>query len=727
MNSLPSAGISHPSSHPGLPFAIRNLLSARVWLPLILLAAFALRLYRLGIASLWYDETVSVFLAQKDLLALTRHTAGDIHPPLYYYLLHFWGQLAGWSEFAMAFLSLFFGVLLIALTYRVAREWFDQRVGVVAALLVALSPYNLWYSQEVRMYTLGATLGLASTFLFVRLISQQSTVNSQQSRRILIAYALISALGMYTLYYFAFLLVFQNLAALVWFIRAQTAIRHSPFAIRAWLASQFSTVLLFASWLPIAFRQATDPPVPPWRSLIALPTAFAEAFSALVFGQSLDASLTWLLLLLLAALIVFTLITDRQPPTADDGTHNPPFAIRFTAAWFLLGYTFVPLAIIYALSLWKPLYHVRYVFTYSPAFYILLAVGIARLSAMNIEWRKYAISLLLGALVFGAAVVYSDYNFWFEPRYAKDDLRGAVHYLSEHWRPGDAILINAGYTYTAFVVYFDQPVAWRGRVTEYPPSNISLGTIQRLVDQRAAPIVLQTGSIGGSASLGWGSAESDFYATTADATRAALDRVFAAHERVWMLRLYDTVVDPDGVVRDYLATRGRIIDDQGFAGESFARVQGYITRRTGLRELPTRATRREILLGNRIALLAFEPATTIVRAGEPLDVTIYWRAQEPTNVDARMFVGLFAADGTLVASSDELPIGNALGTSRWTPGEILREPIRVRVPAKTAPGDYTLRVALYDPRTNEPLDAPPGKWVAENGQVVLTNVRVTNQ
>ena len=69
---------------------------ARPGLVLVLLAAFALRVFRLGVASLWYDETVSTFLARQDLVDLTRHTAGDIHPPLYYYLLHFWGQLAGW-------------------------------------------------------------------------------------------------------------------------------------------------------------------------------------------------------------------------------------------------------------------------------------------------------------------------------------------------------------------------------------------------------------------------------------------------------------------------------------------------------------------------------------------------------------------------------------------------------------------------------------------------------
>src|SRR5512141_88962 len=115
---------------------------ARLTLVFILLGAFALRLFRLGANSLWYDETVSLFLARQDLVSLTRHTAGDIHPPLYYYLLHFWGALAGWSEFSAAFLSLLFGMVLLALTFRVAREWFGEEVALIAAVLVAISPYN---------------------------------------------------------------------------------------------------------------------------------------------------------------------------------------------------------------------------------------------------------------------------------------------------------------------------------------------------------------------------------------------------------------------------------------------------------------------------------------------------------------------------------------------------------------------------------------------------------
>ena len=708
---------------------MRVRISSRFWLLAILLAAFALRLFRLGIASLWYDETVSVALAQQDLLALTRHTAGDIHPPLYYYLLHFWGRLAGWSEFSVAFLSLFFGMLLVALAYRVARQWFNARVARFAALLVAFSPYNLGYSQEVRMYTLGALLGLASAHFFVRLLSsQQSKANRQQSARFLLnaftIYVIVSALGIYTLYYFTFLLIFENLVALIWLLRSsQFAIRHFELRIansefRIWALSQLTILALYAPWLPIAFRQATDPPVPPWRSFTPLPSAVLESFSALAFGQSVEPVMVLPALFFVALVIAFAFRADRRPPTTD--LPSLPTVSLAHCPLFLLSYTFVPLLLIYALSLWKPLYHVRYIFIYSPTFYILLALGLERIrnSKPAIRNLQFALYVLL-LTIYGLLSTVSAYNFWYNPRYTKDDLRGAVQSLAEHWRPDDAILINAGYTYTAFTHYYEQPIAWRGRLTDYAPWIApSFGS------RSGGAVVLQTGSLDGAANLGWGNPESDFYATTAGDTRAALDRVFAAHSRVWMLRLYDTVVDPDGVIRDYLATRGRIIDDEGFAGESHARVQGYLTTRAPLTALPATATRSAVWLGNRITLLGFEPAITIMRAGAPLDVDLYWQAREPTNIDARLYVGLFAQDGAVVASTDEIPIGSALGTSRWTPGEILCEPVRLIVPASVPPGDYVLRVALYNPRTNETLPASSSEFVTADGRMILTQVRV---
>jgi hypothetical protein len=273
-------------------------------------------------------------------------------------------------------------------------------------------------------------------------------------------------------------------------------------------------------------------------------------------------------------------------------------------------------------------------------------------------------------------------------------------------------LINAGYAYTAFTYYFDQPTTWRGRLVDYTPRDASAGSV-----------ILQTGSIGGDKNLGWNSPESDFYATTAAETTAALDRVFSAHARMWQFRIYDTVVDPGGILRDYLAQRGRIIDDEGFRGESFARAQGYLTSREPIRALPASATARQVLFGNRIELMGFEPMATRVSANAPFDVNLYWQAKEPTNVDSHLYVGLYAEDGSLVAATEEMPIGNALGTSRWTPGQILREPLRLNIPATVAPAEYVLRVMLYNPLTREPLEAQTS-GTATSDQIDLMKVRV---
>ena len=77
---------------------MRPQLRTRSALGLILLAGAALRLYRLGADSLWYDETVSTFLAGSRLPELLRHTAGDIHPPGYYILLRGWLVLMGYPD-----------------------------------------------------------------------------------------------------------------------------------------------------------------------------------------------------------------------------------------------------------------------------------------------------------------------------------------------------------------------------------------------------------------------------------------------------------------------------------------------------------------------------------------------------------------------------------------------------------------------------------------------------
>jgi uncharacterized membrane protein len=238
-----------------------------------ILGGFALRLYRLGADSLWYDETVSALLASKSLPDLIAHTARDIHPPGYYLLLHLWTRLSGDTEFALAFFSVVFGLLLIPLTYALARRLLGRTVAVWAALLVAVSPFNLWYSQEVRMYTLGAALGLVALWCAVEIADQfNKPTNQQISRprgwRWLVGYVLAATTGLYALYYFGFLLVTLNVLVIIYLLLNRQFRR-----LGIWLLAQVAVLILYLAWLPIAWRQATNPPVPPWRGLIPLHTA----------------------------------------------------------------------------------------------------------------------------------------------------------------------------------------------------------------------------------------------------------------------------------------------------------------------------------------------------------------------------------------------------------------------------------------------------------------------
>ncbi len=361
-------------------YAMRRHLRDRLTLGLIVLIGTALRLCRLGGESLWYDETVSTALAGSPLPELIRHTAGDIHPPGYYLLLRGWLILSGYPtghadphgnglEFAAGFFSLFFGILLIALVYVLARRMGGARVAVIAAALVAASPYNIWYSQEVRMYTLGAGLGVLVVYALLRagpgsgVRSQESGVRGQGSGW-WAAYAVAAAAGMYTLYYFVFLLIPLNF----WALCRKSKIKNQKSKIRPWLLANLAAVLLYAPWIPVAWRQATNPPVPPWRTAPNVLSALQESWTALSLGQSAPGWLWPALLLTLALYALGVVALYRISKSANHESRIALIAILPLA-------TFGSLALILLVSLVTPLYHVRYLFTYSPAFYVVLAAG----------------------------------------------------------------------------------------------------------------------------------------------------------------------------------------------------------------------------------------------------------------------------------------------------------------------------------------------------------------
>ncbi len=86
---------------------------------------------------------------------------GGTHPPLFHVLMNLWISWFGVGETAIRSFALVFGVLSIPLAYWVGRVAYDRLVGLIAATIITFSPFNIWYSQEARMYTMLMFFALA--------------------------------------------------------------------------------------------------------------------------------------------------------------------------------------------------------------------------------------------------------------------------------------------------------------------------------------------------------------------------------------------------------------------------------------------------------------------------------------------------------------------------------------------------------------------------------------
>jgi uncharacterized membrane protein len=138
---------------------------------LTLLVALALRLYHIDSQALWLDESYSWWDAEQrwsDLWALVPEC--DPHPPLYFGLLKIWIGAFGDSTAVLRVLSAFLGTATCALVILAGRE-LAPRVGWLAGVLFALTPFQIEFGREARPYSLlcfGAALLLWGALRFAR-------------------------------------------------------------------------------------------------------------------------------------------------------------------------------------------------------------------------------------------------------------------------------------------------------------------------------------------------------------------------------------------------------------------------------------------------------------------------------------------------------------------------------------------------------------------------------
>lgn len=137
---------------------------------IILLGAF-LRIYRLGTKSLWFDEVITY----ED--ALLPYSFWKKAHMLYFLMVRFFLHF-GHTEFWIRLTSALFGILGIPMIYLVGKTIFDdKRIGVLSALVIALSMHHLRFSQEARYYPALFFFSALALYLFVLFLKRKSLVS----------------------------------------------------------------------------------------------------------------------------------------------------------------------------------------------------------------------------------------------------------------------------------------------------------------------------------------------------------------------------------------------------------------------------------------------------------------------------------------------------------------------------------------------------------------------
>ena len=141
----------------------------RVWLLAIVAFSLVARLLRIDHQALWLDEALTLQRIHLDLGGLVADSFANRHMPVYFLLLRLLSFVFGGGEAWIRIPSALFGAMSAGMVYAIASRIGSRRAGLVAGLLMALSPLQVQYGQEARSYTLVTLLVTVALWGLLRL------------------------------------------------------------------------------------------------------------------------------------------------------------------------------------------------------------------------------------------------------------------------------------------------------------------------------------------------------------------------------------------------------------------------------------------------------------------------------------------------------------------------------------------------------------------------------
>jgi mannosyltransferase len=628
----------------------------------IFLVALAVRFYGLTYHSLWFDEVMSTFWAAKPTSEIWRvglSLAQDKHPPLYYLALHGWTALFGPGDVAVRSLGAIIGALAVVPVYGIGKTLGGVRAGAFAALLVALNPFLVWYSQEARMFMPATTFALVGMYGTLRVFDCGSRIGSSSADEsalrnlqspILLILGFTAAL--YTYLFSAFLLPVAG----AWVLLGWWLTRREPRAgwrLGLGLGALAIVGLLFlplarSAWLVSGGESAPgrafgDMGAALWRMLQVYALGWPQWPDRIVTALTAGAGML--------ALIGLAVPTKRRNPNGNPQSAfpNPQSGGLFLVLWLALPLLLGGLLLARDRTVFA---ETRYFIFLAPA--LCLAWGRVLASLWS---SQRAAGLILSALVFGVtlAALPADWS----PQNRREAWREAAAFVQSHAGPNDAIVIQADYVHPAFERYFvgSQPIFY--------PFTDRLSDL----DQIEGPL-----------------------------------NGLAGFDTVWLVQSHHQELDPGNLVVGWFGARYPLVTEVfpvGIAVRAFAQHT---------RQLAPAADSGALLATDQLRLLRCDYAPTELPAREDVfhppsnwvHVTTSWRIEDKqATSDLFPRARLVDAAGQVWGESLDRP-NDALHvwpTSRWLPGEMVRVDYDVNLNPVTPAGTYRLVIDL--PQTSE--------------------------
>ena len=386
-----------------------------IWI--ILLIATILRLINLN-QSLWLDEAINVLATIQTTFwdMLTKYPIGDFHPPGYFALLWIWTRIGGIGEIWVRVPSVIFGVATVWLVYLLGKEMISKRVGILAALFMALAPLHVYYSQEARMYSLAAFSATLSFYFFWKLIHKRNWGD-------LAGFGISSALVLYSDYVVYLILPVQFFYLILWERKN----------LKSFLVPWLVSVIFLLPWLTVFPKQLeigtqAASSLPGWKNVVG-GAGMKELLLIPIksfFGRvSLENK--WLYGLVSGGVGIFY-----------GGIMFHGLRKMDRQTYLLIGWLTISIVLAFTVSFFIPvLSYFRMIFIL-PAFYLLLAKGVDVLGTQARPGRLAVAGICMISLV-------SLFAYYANPKFQREDWRSATAEVEGHADKNSKILFeNSG-------------------------------------------------------------------------------------------------------------------------------------------------------------------------------------------------------------------------------------------------------------------------------------------